>query len=428
MIKTKTFDLIDYSNNLSDISDNFWHDKLETDIIHFITREKEVPKDNLRIIISHPYEGNVIIIENKYLFHHIHEFCVKNKINPEQFKIITGNWQIFRQYKHWKRTYFNDTKDIDIEVDFILAKIYAPQLFDIPNKNNIIPKIKYEPVPDKPQGKGFIYNCLNKQPNRHRITVYQHLMEKQLMHQGIVSFNKPGDNTILGRLPEYLYNQLPITYDVHSESNDAVMSYGDIEYTQAIEQSELTNIPNQFAELYQQSHLSVVTETLLGNIDNKESYCSSRIPHYDECDAIMAYNSQTELLECPVCGKPRNNPPTPEWVPFYYCGFITEKTFRPLLNGHPFLLVGPKHTLKMLKHLGFKTFDVAWKEDYDNIDLPMDRVARIMQILEDLCNKTPEEWQVINEKLLPILQHNQQTMLNLTETPKLTWKNYPQFD
>ena len=51
MIKTKTFDLIDYSNNLSDISDNFWHDKLETDIIHFITREKEVPKDNLRIII-----------------------------------------------------------------------------------------------------------------------------------------------------------------------------------------------------------------------------------------------------------------------------------------------------------------------------------------------------------------------------------------
>jgi len=91
MIKTKTFDLIDYSNNLSDISDNFWHDKLETDIIHFITREKEVPKDNLRIIISHPYEGNVIIIENKYLFHHVHEFCVKNKINPEQFKIITGN-------------------------------------------------------------------------------------------------------------------------------------------------------------------------------------------------------------------------------------------------------------------------------------------------------------------------------------------------
>ena len=46
MIKTKTFDLIDYSNNLSDFSDNFWHNKLEADIIHFITREKEAPKDN----------------------------------------------------------------------------------------------------------------------------------------------------------------------------------------------------------------------------------------------------------------------------------------------------------------------------------------------------------------------------------------------
>ena len=35
--KTKTFNLIDYVNNLSDLSDNFWDGKLKTDIIHFIT-------------------------------------------------------------------------------------------------------------------------------------------------------------------------------------------------------------------------------------------------------------------------------------------------------------------------------------------------------------------------------------------------------
>ena len=106
MIKTKTFDLIDYSNNLSDFSDNFWHNKLEADIIHFITREKEVPKDNLRIIISHPYEGNVIIVENMYLFHYLHEICVQLRINPEHIKLITSNWQIFKQYIEWKKTHF----------------------------------------------------------------------------------------------------------------------------------------------------------------------------------------------------------------------------------------------------------------------------------------------------------------------------------
>ena len=428
MIRTATFDLIDYSDNLTDFSDNFWENSLEKDILHFIIRFPVEERHKLKIIINHPYEGNVILIQNKYLFHYIHEFCVKHRLKPDQFKIITGNWQLFKQYKHWKRTYFSDMSDINVQVEFILAKIYAPKLFDIPNKNNIIPKINYEPVPDEPQDKPFVFNCLNKQPNRHRITVYQHLMEKQLMHQGIVSFNKPGDSTIMGRLPEYLYNQLPITYDVSEQSDQVIMSYGDIEFTQAIEQSDQTEITNQFADLFQQTHLSLVTETLLGNIDNDESYCSSRKPHYGDCDAIMYYNTERRVLQCPVCGKDRNNPKTPEWVPYYYCGFITEKTFRPLLNGHPFLLVGPKHTLKMLKHLGFKTFDVAWKEDYDDIDLPIDRIARVMQILEDLCNKTPEEWQVLNKKLLPILRHNQQIMLNLTETPQLTWNNYPNFD
>ena len=67
MIKTKTFDLIDYANNLRDFSDNFWDGKLKTDIIQFITREKQVPQDNLKVIISHPYEGNVLIIDGEYI-------------------------------------------------------------------------------------------------------------------------------------------------------------------------------------------------------------------------------------------------------------------------------------------------------------------------------------------------------------------------
>ena len=50
MSKTKTFNLIDYVNNLSDLSDNFWDGKLKTDIIHFITREKQIPQDNLTVI------------------------------------------------------------------------------------------------------------------------------------------------------------------------------------------------------------------------------------------------------------------------------------------------------------------------------------------------------------------------------------------
>ena len=73
MIKTKTFDLIDYADNLSDLSDSFWENKLQPDIIHFITREKDVARNDLRIIINHSYEGNVLIIDGQYTIIHIFE-------------------------------------------------------------------------------------------------------------------------------------------------------------------------------------------------------------------------------------------------------------------------------------------------------------------------------------------------------------------
>jgi len=427
MIKVKEFDLIEYSRRLDEHSDNFWSHKLGTDIFNFILKKnKNSDKEslaNLRIIINHPYEGDVIIIENKYLFHFIHELSVKTRVKPDQFTIITGNWQIFKQYKLWKKTYFSDMSDINIKVEFILSKIYAPKLFDIPNKNGIVPKIEYEKV-SEPREKELIFNCLNKKPSRHRISVYKSLMERQLMHKGIVSFNEVSDTGITGTIPEHLSNQLPIKYDIKDlDTTEKIMNYGDISFTQAIEQSDATQIPNFFKEMYDKTHLSLVTETKLGDMDNIVGYCSYRMPHTDGCDAIMYYNKEIEKLQCPVCDKPLTNPPTPEWVKYYYCGFITEKTFRPLLNAHPFLMVGPRHTLKMLKYLGFKTFDTAWPEDYDNIELPHQRVERVMEVITDLCNKTTAEWQVINKKLYPILKHNQELMENLTEIPTITWSN-----
>ena len=87
-ITKKTFDLIDYVDNLTDLSDNFWEDKLKTDIIQFITREKHVPQDDLKVIINHPYEGNVMIIKDQYIFYYIHTLCKEFNFKPEQFTVI----------------------------------------------------------------------------------------------------------------------------------------------------------------------------------------------------------------------------------------------------------------------------------------------------------------------------------------------------
>ena len=424
-MKELVCDLINYAENLTDFCDDFWNNKIEQDIIHFITREKIIDKRQLKVIINHPYEGNALIINNQYIFYYIHKLCRFLDISPKQFSIRTGNWQIFKQYYYWHQDHCAGEPLIKLEAHFLLSKIYAPKLFDIPNKDRVIPKINYEPVFTEPQDKDLAFNCLNKQPNRHRMTMYQELSEKQLMHRGIVSFNKAGDTTLTGSLPRYLQNQLPISYDVDLNEHQTVMSFGDIEFTRAIELSAETSIYNNFADIYRKTHFTVVTETLLGNMNNIFNDCSSRTPHYNGCVALMEYDRTVNRMICPVCQSQKV--PVPDWVKYYHVGFITEKTFRQFLNAHPMIWVAPPFTIKMLKHLGFKTFDSVWKEDYDNIIDPSKRIARIIQIITDLCNKDHAEWRVINRKLKPILEHNQQLMLNLSEVPVLTWDNLPDF-
>ena len=44
------------------------------------------------------------------------------------------------------------------------------------------------------------------------------------------------------------------------------------------------------------------------------------------------------------------------WYPYYKEGFITEKTFRTIANGHPVIWVSSPGTVAVMKRLGFKTY------------------------------------------------------------------------
>ena len=48
-------------------------------------------------------------------------------------------------------------------------------------------------------------------------------------------------------------------------------------------------------------------------------------------------------------------------------GSLSEKTFKMLFYGHPFILVGGSGGLDFLKRLGYKTFDCIFDESYDQI-------------------------------------------------------------
>jgi len=65
--------------------------------------------------------------------------------------------------------------------------------------------------------------------------------------------------------------------------------------------------------------------------------------------------------------------------------FLTEKTFKPIMCYHPFILLGNKHSLKTLKKLGYKTFSKWWDESYDNYDNIYDRVYNAFKEVKKIC-------------------------------------------
>lgn len=101
---------------------------------------------------------------------------------------------------------------------------------------------------------------------------------------------------------------------------------------------------------------------------------------------------------------------------FYENGYyISEKTFKGIAHLHPFVVVGKPGILRYLKKLGFKTFSDFWSEEYDNIEDDSDRMIELNRVISSLIKKTNEEWDSLNEQIIPILKHNRETLLKYDE-------------
>ena len=63
--------------------------------------------------------------------------------------------------------------------------------------------------------------------------------------------------------------------------------------------------------------------------------------------------------------------------------FITEKTYKPLMNYHPFIIVGLPYTLRYLRQQGYQTFPEMFDEFYDAFKDPKQRLQCIIDQLEN---------------------------------------------
>ena len=82
---------------------------------------------------------------------------------------------------------------------------------------------------------------------------------------------------------------------------------------------------------------------------------------------------------------------------------LTEKTFKPIAIGMPFVIVGTQGSLKYLRSYGFQTFGDLWDESYDDEPDDHKRIEKIAQVLKHL---ETSDRQTIFESAHDIIQHN----------------------
>ena len=70
----------------------------------------------------------------------------------------------------------------------------------------------------------------------------------------------------------------------------------------------------------------------------------------------------------------------------YPYSFRTEKIWKPMIMGHPWIAVANAGYYRDIRNLGFRTFDHIIDEGFDVIDDPTDRIKRISDVIADVVN------------------------------------------
>lgn len=188
------------------------------------------------------------------------------------------------------------------------------------------------------------FNSLNRAHRNHRTEHLYFLAENKL--QGLVSGGAWFDTHAIDE---------PIYQTVEYNHYKSVLTAN---YPKTIDVTDLVNqVPNltNNLEIYESSQLTVVTES-----------------HFDQSGGL----------------------------------FITEKTFRPLLVGHPFMILGQKGTLEKLRSWGFSTDFDGIDQLYDLIEDDQERFLHFHRSLKDWYNVPSEEKKLMLQKWKSTIKHN----------------------
>ena len=200
------------------------------------------------------------------------------------------------------------------------------------------------------------FTCLNRRVMPHRLYIVSKLLSNNLLAEGYISLTQLNDYVHTNQFTRFSTSPMlthELTQNIGIEAIRAVSPLRPDESSDA-EQNNHTLMQSKF---FNDAYWNIVTETFNHNVVR---------------------------------------------------GFLTEKTFKPIANLQPFVIIGTYRSLRLLRSLGFKTFDDYIDESYDEIKDETERLKAAVNLSLNLARMSHEDHMLLMAKMKPILEHNQQ--------------------
>ena len=319
---------------------------------------EDLQKGKAFLLLDQTHEG----YQADFLFDWFHNTCNHFNISPKQIIYMTGNLNVSEQYDVWLKEKNFQEKMLVIGValfEYHIASVARNRIHI--DKNPILPVEKNIKYKGENLRKIKLCDVLQKRPRGHRIWLFHELYVNNLFNDCVLSMNK------IKEYEHVYYAGKTMEHEIYKQLNDLLPILPP--------NSKLYNVDTE------------LTQKVFASSDS-----SKWIEFLNDDIAIntwLSVVSEASFAE-DTC-------------------FLSEKIFKPIAIGQPFIIYGNKNSLQKLRDLGYRTFHPFINEDYDKLDT-WDRLQKIIESLnaiKQMSDKEKLEWY---KGMSDILAHNQETL------------------
>ena len=340
---------------------------------------KAVKDNNINICVDNAFEAESYSLHRLFFWLH----SLFGSLNFVKYIYSAHDIAYMQPGKYSRKNLFKEQFGIDfVNVEFFMLHELQGNKNQADNSERdklIFSNFESELFYKNNKPKKFL--CLNNYMKDHRIYIINYLDREGLLDKGIVSArfsldkNKPFFNHGINDFSKYsdmhyiigqkFMSQFhPEDYDRLKETLPLTVDDDLIDNRHAVNPDMFNNDEaNQYEfrdrwvrwEWYANTEFTIANESSFDpDLISQEGIFRQYIPNHSD---RIYYDSD----------KPND------------VGFLTEKTFKPLMYGHPFILVTHPGALERLRRLGFETYPEWFDEEYDDIGDSAERIKYLTQ-------------------------------------------------